>query len=137
MIDILARIKVVQKRQNFTMNVPPDTCDDDIVLSDAEKEIATLRAELDEWRHGERRYAPLTQDYKEVVAETWALKAENEALKKDAERYRWLRKENARLVDDGSQGYSVCYEEIVGADAYWIGSDLDSVLDAELAKEKS
>ena len=43
--------------------------------------VQAMRAELDEWRHGERRYAPLTQDYKEVVAEVWALKAENESLR--------------------------------------------------------
>lgn len=45
---------------------------------ETEAQLTQLRAELDEWRNGERRYAPLTQDYKEVVAEIRKLRLRRE-----------------------------------------------------------
>lgn len=65
---------------------PCPRCDENIIRGAIYADrLALAEAELDEWRHGERRYAPLTADYKEVVAETWKLKAElaqrDEALK--------------------------------------------------------
>lgn len=51
---------------------------------------------------------------------------------KDAERYRWLRKENAKTYEEGA--LFVGYDNEQGGD--WIGCDLDAAIDAAMAAEK-
>lgn len=51
---------------------------------------------------------------------------------KDAERYRWLREENAKPYEEGS--LFVGYDNDQGGE--WIGCDLDAAIDAAMAAEK-
>lgn len=57
-----------------------------------------------------------------------------EALRKDAERYRWLRQRNAEPYDDKPYEMAVVFDNEEGGD--WVGSDLDSAIDAAIAAER-
>jgi hypothetical protein len=55
---------------------------------------------------------------------------------RDAERYRWLREENARLTNDvDNPGLCVVHDNDDGGT--WVGSDLDVVIDAALSAAPS
>lgn len=62
------------------------------------------------------------------------LERENAELRKDAERYRWLRDQNGDL----ESGFCVGDEtDTLPEDITWIGSDLDAAIDAAMQKEQS
>lgn len=61
------------------------------------------------------------------------LEAENKALRKDAERYRWLRNQN-ELLENNTFYVGIDNSEEPG-DINWVGVDLDSAIDAAMEKE--
>jgi regulator of replication initiation timing len=92
-------------------------------------EVANLKAENDRARKA----------YLEYEQENFLLKAENEQLRKDAERYRFLRMENALCAGEGF-GFAITQEMRDNSEPeeddhvdYWIGTDLDSVVDAAMS----
>lgn len=64
-----------------------------------------------------------------------ALMAERAELKRDAERYRWLRVQNAKSPEECSEinDFAVVIDGPDGG--AWIGSDLDAAIDAAMQSE--
>ena len=59
------------------------------------------------------------------------LKAENESLRKDAERYQWLKSQEPSKYD----GYAIGYFDACGVDAWRMTTkDLDQAINAAMAK---
>ena len=111
----------------------PDHCGESILatvaaLWEARTEIERLTAERDELR---RQFDPMGEyaSADELIAALHAEKAEDEAMKLDARRYRWLR-------DDGS-GFeiTVCEEDEDGHETWVSGyppNELDIAIDAAM-----
>lgn len=74
-----------------------------------------------------KREVVLAEDHHELIA---GLIAENEALRKDAERYRWMR-------DCPWPGHMQAVGiSSIGNDAYWLaGDEADRAVDAEMGKD--
>jgi hypothetical protein len=58
------------------------------------------------------------------------------AAAKDAERYRWLCEQNAKLEDSAWLVTCRDFEDEDAAARYWVGSDLDAAIDAAIAASK-
>ena len=76
-------------------------------------------------------YAVKFEDYCKLETELAALKAENEALRKDAERYQWLKSQEPSKHD----GYAIGYFDTCGVDAWRMTTkDLDQAIDAAMSQ---
>jgi len=89
-------------------------------------EVAAWKADCSEWK----RNAEALQEFlgeKTVEEVALELLAENEALRKDAARYRWLR-------DETADGPNIQVAEWIGPHEYQMtGVELDSAIDAALS----
>jgi hypothetical protein len=113
---------------------------------EVDAEIDALKTEVAHWKANhdnmvsrsrvliDRTELPLErvkafEQIEQLQSENAALKAENERLRKDAERYRFLREQNESPVDgDGAESFYVGLESVFD-EGGWIGADLDSVID--------
>lgn len=68
------------------------------------------------------------------IARIAELERELEALRKDAGRYRWLRKQNETLENNSWTITTIDFTDSEGPRRWWVGSDLDAAIDA--AKEQ-
>ena len=94
-----------------------------------ETELAALKAELREICAAiDDPASDLTLTTVECIKK---LKAENESLKRDAERYRWLKSQEPSKHD----GYAIGYFDACGVDAWRMTTkDLDQAIDAAMAQ---
>lgn len=76
-------------------------------------------------------YAVKFEDYCKLETELAAIKAENESLKRDVERYQWLKSQEPSKHD----GYAIGYFDACGVDAWRMTTkDLDQAIDAAMAQ---
>ena len=76
----------------------------------------------------ERNYV----DYADLEHDVLRLRAENAELKRDAERYRWLRDCHG---NDGQKNLTIC-EVFKWSLEPWSGDDPDRAIDAAIAKHR-
>lgn len=107
----------------------PDPKGDFAYRSRLEVEIDALKNELSLRAHGETRAHQRVGMLNKEVA---ALKAENEQLRKDAGRYRFLREQNESPVDEDGEDSFYVGVECLFKDGGWVGADLDSVIDSAI-----
>ena len=80
------------------------------------------------WKAGAEK---LQADNDQLRSELATIKAENESLKRDAERYRWLKSQEPSKAD----GYAIGYFDTCGVDAWRMATkDLDQAIDTAIAK---
>lgn len=91
-------------------------------LINANRERDQLKAENEDYKSGQERYEQIIED----------LKAEIEALRKDAERYQWLRQGMGKVIVVEPDNATSCdcdrYEVLLEA-------EVDDAVDAEIAEE--
>lgn len=99
------------------------------MLAMRDRQLAALKAELREICAAiDDPACDLTLTTVECIKK---LKAENEALRKDAERYQWLKSQEPSKAD----GYAIGYFDACGVDAWRMTTkDLDQAIDATMAQ---
>lgn len=104
-------------------------------------ELSDLLAEIEAWKSAsenqkaQKNYALEIANERRIERD--ALKAENESLRKDAERYRWLRNPD-RCIEDYLDGPAdnIVVGSCGGEDILWL-EGLDSAIDAAISSPEN
>lgn len=98
-----------------------------------EGQLTALRNRLYELRGADKTLDSEREANAILTEQLAALKTENESLKRDTERYQWLKSQEPSKHD----GYAIGYFDACGVDAWSMTTkDLDQAIDAARGKEK-
>jgi len=102
----------------------------------AEMAYEARQPEIDALKDSLHRVINDARNFCQIGLNNWSeiqrLKAENQQLRADAERYRFLREQNESPVDEDGEDSFYVGVECLFKDGGWVGADLDSVIDAAM-----